>query len=73
MHKSRVISVHRMCWRVIRTTRALRSARNSSAVHEANHTIERLNLRENAIGDDGAVALADAIKALLIMCASPGT
>ena len=73
MRKSRVISVHRMCWRVIPTTRGLRSARNASAAHKANHTIEYLDLRENAIGDDGAVALADAIKALLIMCASPGT
>ena len=52
-------------------TRGLRSARNSSAVHKANHTITVLNLGHNAIGDDGAVALADAIKALLVMCASP--
>ena len=51
----------------------LRSARNASAVHKANHTIECLCLHENALGDDGAVALADAIKVLLVMCASSGT
>ena len=73
MHKSRVISVHRMCWRVIRTTRALRSARNASAAHKANRTITELDLGQNAIGDDGAVALAGAVKALLMMCASSGT
>ena len=54
-------------------SRALRSARNASAAHKANHTIERLNLRGNAIGDDGAVELAGALKALLMMCASSGT
>ena len=54
-------------------TRGLRSARNASAAHKANHTIERLYLERNAIGDDGAVALANAIKALLMMCASFGT
>ena len=53
--------------------RVLRSARNASAAHKANHTIEDLNLGHNVIGDDGAVALANAIKALLMMCASFGT
>ena len=67
MHKSRVISVHRMCWRVIPRTRALWSARNASAAHKANHTIECLDLDGNKIGDDGAIALADAIKVLLMM------
>ena len=51
----------------------LRSARNASAAHKANHTITFVDLEGNAIGDDGAVALADAIKALLAMCASPET
>ena len=51
-------------------TRALHSARNASATHEANHSIEVLNLEGNAIGNEGAVALADAIKALLVMRAS---
>ena len=73
MRKSRVISVHRLRWRVIRTTRGLRSVRNASAAHKANHTIERLYLDKNAIGDDGAVALANAVQALLVMCASSGT
>ena len=73
MRKSRVVSVHRMCWRVIPTTRGLRSVRNASAAHKANHTIERLYLEHNAIGDDGAVALANAVQALLVMCASSGT
>ena len=53
--------------------RVVRSARNASAAHKANHTIEYLGLGGNAIGDDGAVALADAMQALLVMCASPGT
>ena len=73
MHKSRVISVHRWCWRVVRTTRALRSARNASIAHKANRTIEWLKLAGNAIGDDGAVELAGALKALLMMCGSFGT
>ena len=73
MHKSRVTSVHRMCWRVIPRTRALWSARNAGAAHEANHTMKFLSLGENAIGDDGAIALADAVKALIMMCASFGT
>ena len=47
--------------------RALRSARNASAFHKANHTITELYLDGNKIGDDGAVALADAVKALLMM------
>ena len=73
MHKSRVISVHRMCWRVVRTTRALRSARNASVAHKENRTIKRLDLEGNAIGDNGAVELAGALKALLMLCASSGT
>ena len=73
MHKSRVTSVHRMCWRVIPTTRALWSARNASAAQKANHTITELRLEWNKIGDGGAVALADAVKALIMMCASFGT
>ena len=48
---------------VIRTTRALRNARNASADHKANDTIIELYLEENAITDDGAIALADAVKA----------
>ena len=47
--------------------RALRSARNASAAHKANRTISVLYLRENVIGNDGAIALADGIKALLMM------
>ena len=53
--------------------RVLRSARNASAAHKANHTIEYLDLGGNAISNDGAVALAYAIKSLLVMCASFGT
>ena len=73
MHKSRVISVYRLRWRVIPTTRGLRSARNASAAHKANRTIERLDLAENNIGEDGAVAVAGAVKALFMMSASSGT
>ena len=51
----------------------MRSGRNASAAHKANHTIEYLDLERNAIGDDGAVALANAMRALLMMCASFGT
>ena len=53
--------------------RARRIARNASAAQKANRTISTLYLRENVIGDDGAIALADGIKALLMMCASFGT
>ena len=73
MHKYRVTSVHRMCWRVIYTMRALRSARNASAAHKANHTITELDLGWNAIGNDGAIAIADGLKAVIMMCASFGT
>ena len=73
MHKYRVTSVHRMCWRVIYTIRALRSARNASAAHKANHTITELDLCGNAIGSDGALAIADGLKAVIMMCASFGT
>ena len=45
----------------------LHSARNAAAAHKANHTIVYLNLRGNAIGSDGALALADGMKALLMM------
>ena len=48
-------------------TLALCSARNAAAFHKANRTMEFLYLDGNAIGSDGAVALADAIKALLMM------
>ena len=48
-------------------TRVLRSARNAAAAHKANHTMKFLILGGNAIGAHGAVALADAIKALLMM------
>ena len=48
-------------------TRELCSARNAPAAHKANHTIECLNLGGNEIGDGGAIALADGIKALLMM------
>ena len=51
--------------------RALRSARNASAAQKANHTITELRLGWNAIGDDGALALADGIKALLMMLCFP--
>ena len=54
-------------------THALRSARNASAAHKANHTIKSVDLGGNIIGDDGAVALADHMKALLMMSASSGT
>ena len=54
-------------------TRVVRSALNASAAHKANHTIKFVDLERNAIGDDGAVALANAIKALLMMCASSET
>ena len=46
---------------------ARRSARNASASHKANHIMKSLYLYGNEIGDDGAVALADAVKALLMM------
>ena len=71
MHKSRVIACasYVMAWH----SRALRSARNASTAHKANRTIEWLNLAENNIGDNGAVELAGAVKALLVMCASSGT
>ena len=51
-------------------TCVLRSARNASTAHKANHTIESLDFEGYVIGNDGAVALADGMKALLIMCAS---
>ena len=51
--------------------RALRSARNASAAQKANHTITELRLKWNKIGDDGAVVLADGIKALLMMLCFP--
>ena len=47
--------------------RALRSARNASAAHKANRTITELDLGWNAIGNDGALAIADGIKALIMM------
>ena len=52
-------------------TRALRNARQTSTHHKTNDTIKDLDLRNNDITDDGAVALANAVKALLVMCASP--
>ena len=36
--------------------------------HEANQTITELYLHGNKIGSDGAVALAEALKAWLVMC-----
>ena len=48
-------------------TRELRSARNASPSHKAKCTIKNLDLRENAIENDGANAIADAMKALLMM------
>ena len=51
--------------------RALRSARNASAAQKANHTIIELYLGWNAIGNDGAIAIADGIKALLLMLCFP--
>ena len=41
-----------------------------SAYHKANGTITELYLNENTIGDVGAVALADALKATFAMCFS---
>ena len=68
MHKSRVsthlgsslciacdgVSYARRVWCAVRAT--------LQAAHKANHTIKRLDLERNAIGDDGAVALADAMQ-----------
>ena len=42
--------------------------RQASKYHKANATIRLLDLRNNMIGDRGAAALADALKALLVMC-----
>ena len=52
-------------------TRALRDARQTSTHHKTNDTIKLLALCNNNITDDGAVALANAVQALLVMCASP--
>ena len=41
-----------------------------SAYHKANGTITSLGLNENTIGDVGAVALADALKATFAICFS---
>ena len=38
---------------------------------EANKTITELHLGDNKIGSDGAVALANALKALLVLCVFP--
>ena len=47
---------------------AVRKAIATANYHKANSTIMRLELRGNRIGDDGAVALAHSVKALLVMC-----
>ena len=41
-----------------------------STSHKANGTITSLELQQNKIGDVGAVALADALKATFAMCFS---
>ena len=52
-------------------TRALRNARQTSTNHKTNDTIKHLDLSRNKITDDGVVALANAVQAMLVMCASP--
>ena len=47
---------------------AVRNASATANDHKANSTIKELYLAMNRIGDDGAVALAHSIKALLVMC-----
>ena len=42
--------------------------RQAFKCYEANQTITFLNLSANNIGSDGAVALANALKAWLVMC-----
>ena len=39
-------------------------------IHEANTSLEELNLGENEVGDAGALALAEALKATHVLCAS---
>ena len=47
---------------------AVRNAGATANYHKANSTIKQLYLTRNCIGDDGAVALAHSVEALLVMC-----
>ena len=37
-------------------------------IHEANSSLKRLDIRDNEISDEGAIALAQALKARLVVC-----